>query len=190
VPYNGSGVTPAWLRKRVDKPRIGVSWSVSNDGMRGSDRHPVLDIVEAIAELDVEVVLTVSSADRAAMDSLPPDVRVFEGLPLQMVVPTCAVAVNHGGAGTILTAATSGVPQVMLPQQQTSIFNADRVVSVGAGLSFQADAADPATIADAVATMLSDDAYTKAAQAVRDENAAQRPAGDIVRYIEERVAVS
>jgi UDP:flavonoid glycosyltransferase YjiC (YdhE family) len=190
VPYNGSGVTPAWLRTPARRPRVGVSWSVSNDGMRGSERHPVLDIVAAIAELDVEVVLTVNATDRAAMDELGPDVRVVEALPLQMVAPTCAVAVNHGGAGTILTAATCGVPQVMLPQQQTSIFNADRVVAAGAGLSFQADAAEPATIAGAVAALLTDDSYAKAAQAIREENAAQRPAGDIVRYIEERVTVS
>jgi UDP:flavonoid glycosyltransferase YjiC (YdhE family) len=185
VPYNGSGVTPDWLRRPAGSPRICVSWGVTNVGMQGMGKHPVLAIAEALASFDVDVVITVNSSDRANIGELPSGVRVVEPLPLQIVLPSCAVAVNHGGAGTIMTAASFGVPQVLLPQEQSDIFNSGRIAAVGAGVSLQVHETDAEGIATAVTSMLSDDTWSKAAQALREENAAQLSAAEVVRKIQE-----
>jgi len=188
VPYNGTGATPDWLRRAPERPRVCLSWGITHVGMSGMGEHPVRSIVDALRPHDVEIVITVRSADRAALGELPDSVRIAEELPLQIVLPTCSVALNHGGAGTILTAAAYGVPQVLLPQEQSDTFNSERVAATGAGVSFQAHEADAETCAAAVAAMLSDDTWSKAAQALRDENAAQPTAADVVGRIEESIS--
>jgi UDP:flavonoid glycosyltransferase YjiC (YdhE family) len=147
--------------------------------------HPVATLAAALAGLDVEVVVTVRAADRAELGPVPDGVRLVEELPLQLLFPTCAVAVNHGGAGTVLTAVYYGVPQVVVPRNQALVINAERIAASGAGASFPAHEIDPEAIVAAVASMLSDDTWRKAAQAVREENLAQPTPAEVRRTIEE-----
>jgi UDP:flavonoid glycosyltransferase YjiC (YdhE family) len=188
VPYNGPGVVPKWLRRPAEKPRVCVSWGVTDVGMHGMDKHPLSATIDALTTLDVEVVVTVKAADRAILGQPAAGVRVAEGLPLQTVVASCAVAVNHGGAGTLLTAAAYGVPQVLLPQEQSDIFNSERLAAVGAGMLLRADEVNPDAIAAAVGSALSEDSWQKAARALQEENDAQPTPAETVRTVDRLVA--
>ncbi|GHH78960.1 glycosyl transferase [Streptomyces sulfonofaciens] len=193
VPYNGSGVLPGWLTQPAGRPRVCVSWSTSQALVRTGGRHPVSAIAEALGALDVELVVAVTAADRDAVGALPAGTRVMTDLPLGAVLPTCAVSVNTGGAGSILTAAALGVPQVIAPQGPGHAFNAERIAAVGAGIGLGAHPSEitrPGPLAEltgSVAALLTEERWAEAAGDLRRENLAQPPLSDAVRRVEELV---
>ncbi|MFF4729950.1 nucleotide disphospho-sugar-binding domain-containing protein [Streptomyces mirabilis] len=132
--YNGSGQIPPWFPRPTGRPRICVSWMTTNTAAAGLEgQHPVATLVTALAALDAEVVAVVWPADRERIGPVPAGVRLVTDLPLHTVLATCDAAVNHGGAGTMLTAACHGVPQVIVPQEGGLVFNADCLAATGAG---------------------------------------------------------
>nr|AAZ77691.1 ChlC6 [Streptomyces antibioticus] len=188
VPYNGSTVVPDWLRTPPERPRVGVSWSVSNFAHLSGQKPPLAVVVEALEGLGADVVVTAAAQDRAALGPVPPGVRVEEGLPLNLVAATCSVAVNHAGAGTMLTVAAAGVPQVMLPQEPGQLRNAETVAAVGAGTLIRGPQTDPVRIRAAVQALLAERHWAEAARKLRDENAAQTTPAEAARVIAELVA--
>jgi UDP:flavonoid glycosyltransferase YjiC (YdhE family) len=177
VPYNGVGALPSWLLRPAARPRVCVSGSMSNTLLLGAGDSPLRGIVRALAALDVEVVLTVRESDRAALGELPDAVRVVAEVPLQLILPSCVAAVHHGGAGSMLTAAAYGVPQVIVPQAPDQVLNAQLLAGAGAGLTPDAD---PGAIAAAVAGILAEDRWAAGATRLADEIAAAPAPGEVV----------
>jgi UDP:flavonoid glycosyltransferase YjiC (YdhE family) len=181
--YNGSGVVPEPLRRPSPRPRVCVSWQTTTTVSRdGSADHPLKELITSLTRLAAEVVVALRKRDRDALGPVPPGVLVVEDLPLQVVLRDSAVAVNHGGAGTVLTAACHGVPQVITPFDPGQNFNGECLASTGAAMV--ADLTDAAAAAAAVESMLTDGTWTKAAQALRDENLAQPSAAALVEVLE------
>lgn len=180
VPYNGPGVVPDQLVGPSSRPRVGVSWSMSNTVAFGADGFQVPEIIAALRSLDVEIVVTVKKTDRAALGDLGDHVRVLAETPLHLILPTCAVAVHHAGAGTMLTAAACGVPQVMVTPVPDQSFNAEVLAASGAGIALKADVTAVADIASAVSLTLADDGWVAAAARLRDEIHAARSPADVV----------
>jgi UDP:flavonoid glycosyltransferase YjiC (YdhE family) len=187
VPYNGSGVLPNWLGSPTGRPRACVSWTTSRAVTSTSDEHPVAALAAALAGLDVEVVAAVTASDRAGLGPAPAGVRIIEDLPLQAVLPTCVASVNTGGAGSTLTAAVSGVPQVIVPQGPGHAFNAERIAAAGAGVLLGIHEVDLDDLVKNVSAILSDDRWRNAAQDLKNENLTQPPLSEAVRLIEELV---
>ncbi|HEX6524140.1 MAG TPA: nucleotide disphospho-sugar-binding domain-containing protein [Streptosporangiaceae bacterium] len=183
--YNGSGIVPGWLRQSAGRPRVCVSWLTTRTVAAGTGTdHPAHAIIAALTDLDVEVVATLRAPDREALlGHVPAGVRLEADLPLHLVLPSCEVAVNHGGGGTVLTVACLGVPQVMVPQEPGQIFNAECITAAGAGDWFRPGPGDAGRVAVAVSSMLSDDTRRKAAHALREENLAQPTSAEAVEAI-------
>ncbi|SCL59941.1 UDP:flavonoid glycosyltransferase YjiC, YdhE family [Micromonospora eburnea] len=187
VPYNGSGAMPGWLRRPATRPRVCVSWSMSNTASSGDRNYPAAVISAALRDRGMDVVVTVKESDRANLGRVPDGVRVASELPLQLVVPSCAAAVNHGGGGTSLTVVTHGVPQVMTPQDPAHVVHAERISAVGAGVAHRTRPIDVAAIADAVESMVSDDRWRTAARKVQEDNSSQPSPLEAVRELENLV---
>ncbi|GGW82191.1 glycosyl transferase [Streptomyces lucensis JCM 4490] len=188
VPYNGSAVIPDWLRTPPRRPRVGVSWSVSNFAHLAGQKAPLATVVEALDGLDADLVVTAAAQDRDHLGPVPAGVRVEEGLPLNLLAATCSAVVDHAGAGTMLTVAAAGVPQVMLPQEPGQLRNAETVAAVGAGILIRGPQTDPARIRTAVEDLLTEGHWTEAARKLRDENAAQATPAQAARVIADLVA--
>ena len=73
-----------------------------------------------------------------------------------------ALAVTHGGHGTVVKALAAGVPVVVLPHGRDQADNAVRVTSRGSGVKLKRTASVDA-IAAAVRRVLDDPAYAEAA---------------------------
>lgn len=188
VPYNGSALLPPWLGGVGDgRPRVCVSWTTSRAVNPADGGHPVAAVAGALAaELDVEVVAAVTADDRrAGLGPVPDGVRIAAELPLHSVLPTCAVSVNTGGAGSVLTAAVNGVPQVVTPLGPAHSFNGERVTAAGAGVCLAPGGTDLDGLTASVSAMLSDDRWRRAAEELRRENLAQPPLTEAVRLLEE-----
>lgn len=183
VPYNGSGVVPDWLQRSPSRPRVCVCWSLSGVALSGGDGI-LPKVINALATLDVDIVATVNAADEKSLQVIPPGVQLIQELPLQIVAPTCALVVSHGGTGTVLTVASYGIPQLIIPQEQSQHFNAERIAHVGAGMPLQAQQANTDGIARSVSRILSGDEWYAAARRLQEENAAQPGPAETMRAIE------
>ena len=189
VPYNGSGVEPSWLRESIGLPRVCVSWSLSQDGMVGSQGDYLPKLIAALEELNVEIIVTLRSVEDLDLKPASDRVRIAEAVPLQLLLPSCAVAVHHGGAGTMLTAAAYGIPQVIVPQGAGHVINANRVQATGIGISFSADNRDPSDVAAAVSSILpAQCSWRRAAAGMQEENEAQDRPDAVVRRLEQLVS--
>lgn len=171
VPYNGAAVVPDWVVERPSRPRVCVTWGTSNSALGGEQAYVLPRVVKALAPLDIEVVLAVSAADRANLGEIPENVRIAERLPLHLVMPTCDAIVNQAGASSLLTAASYGVPQVLVPQTADTPFTAANFSASGAAVVLDVTEADTDTdtIGSAVTTALTDEAIRTAALKIRDE---------------------
>ncbi|MEU7163293.1 nucleotide disphospho-sugar-binding domain-containing protein [Streptomyces morookaense] len=153
VPYNGPGRLPAWLLQRPRRPRVCVTWGMSSG--RFDPAQVVIDrVVRAVAALDVEVVAAVSPADRHLLDAMPPNVRVVENVPLHALLPTCDALVSQGGLGTVMTAVTTGTPQLLVPQTTDRLVNARQLTASGSALHLLPDDNTPARLQSLLTRLL------------------------------------
>jgi UDP:flavonoid glycosyltransferase YjiC (YdhE family) len=142
-------------------------------------------VIEAVRDLDAEVVLALGEADRSALGPLPANVRLSGWVPLSALVPTCRVVVHHGGAGTTMNALVAGVPQLVLPHGADQHVNAGAVQQRGVGLSHLPAEADPPTVGRSLQRLLGDPVFSQAADEVRREIADLPAPAEIVPRLEE-----
>ena len=169
VPYNGPGDAPLWLSRPPARRRVCVTWGTTTTQLGGEGTFLVPDILAALADLDVEVVLAIKGSDRALLGDIPANVRVVEELPLHLLLPSCDAVVHQGGTGTMLTAASYGVPQVLIAGMLDQVATATRLSAHGAGLSVDPEGFSGTALAEAVTRALEDPAVRGAARALRRE---------------------
>lgn len=188
VPYNGTGDAPDWLWSPPKRRRVCVSWGTATTMVAGKEGFLVPRILEALAEYDVEVVATVNAADHNALGQTSAQVRVAEQLPLHLLLPTCDAIFHQGGAGTMLTAAYFGLPQVIVAGVMDQTTNATKLASVRAGVAVNWADADLAELDGAAATVLSDPSVRRSARQLQEEILAQPAPAQIVGTLEKLVS--
>ncbi|MFJ5228106.1 nucleotide disphospho-sugar-binding domain-containing protein [Streptomyces sp. NPDC088400] len=149
------------------------------DGVRSIAR-----LIEHAAAVDAEFLLAIGDADLAPLGTLPPNVRPLPWVPLAQLLDGSDAIVHHGGAGTMMTAAAVGTPQLILPQGADHFDNAAAAEASGFALRATADAVD-SHLLDA---LLNDDGLRKAATAMRAEIAALPSPAALVPAFEDLAA--
>ncbi|WP_430790341.1 nucleotide disphospho-sugar-binding domain-containing protein [Actinoplanes sp. G11-F43] len=175
VPFNGPGECPAPLPP-ARRPRICVTWGTT-PGRLDPSLFLAGDAARALA--GYEVVLAAVPEQRHLAGPLPDHVTVVSG-PLHLILDGCDAVVAHGGAGSLLTAVTHGLPQVLVPRLPDHVRHAGRVHLAGAGIVVPAAEMTPRALADAVAAVLDQPGYRAAAHRLRDEAAAQPAPAELV----------
>jgi glycosyltransferase (activator-dependent family) len=164
VPYGGRAVVPDWLRVPAERRRVLLTLGVSFAKAFGGTYVPVDAALEALADLDVEVVATLSDAERDAAGTIPGNVRVVDFVPMNALMPTCAAAVHHGGFGTWTTAALHGVPQQVLPIRMSDMWiRGQRMEAFGSGLATHPSVATPEGLRANVTALLDEPEYARKA---------------------------
>ena len=97
--------------------------------------------VDALAGLEVRVIVTTGDGDPRSLEPQLPNVRVERWLPQEGILRSAAALVCHGGYGSTVGALAHGIPVVALPlfgaDQWT---NARRLDEVGAGIVLPGEA--------------------------------------------------
>ncbi|MEE2052823.1 activator-dependent family glycosyltransferase [Nocardiopsis tropica] len=185
VPYNGRAVVPRWLRTPPERPRVGLSLGTSASLRLGGYTVDVGTLLEGLADLDVEVVATLPAHEQAKLGAVPPNTRLVEYVPLHALAPTCAAMITHGGPGTVLTALTSGIPQLLAPHPR--MFDipvlSGLVRDRGAALLLPPDRVTPDAVADGVRTLLHDPSFTRAAHTLRHDITAMPTPADLAHTL-------
>ncbi|HET6210505.1 MAG TPA: nucleotide disphospho-sugar-binding domain-containing protein [Jatrophihabitans sp.] len=164
VPYNGPAVLPGWLRQPADRPRVCVTAGTMMAGAGLTDRLALPRIIQAVAALDVEVVVVLERSQQAGLGALPANVRLADApLALRLLLPSCAALVQQGGAGTTMTALACGVPQLVLPQVSDQHFNAERLALTGAGTTLVGEQVEAGRIGELVGELVAGECWRSAA---------------------------
>ena len=162
--------TSAWL----DRLPTGRRWVHVTEGTSAMGEPYLLRAaVEALAGLDVEVVMTTGRRGRQVeLGSLPANVHVTEFVRHDDLLPRCAAMVAGGGAGAVIAGLSAGVPMAIAPVKWDQPDNARRVAEAGAGLSLNASRITPARLRAAVRLLLDDPRYAAAARRLSRQLAA------------------
>jgi UDP:flavonoid glycosyltransferase YjiC (YdhE family) len=170
TPYNGPGsenaASPSVSGAR---PHVVVVWGNSLNGLIGPRSFLVPTILEALADLPVDVSLACAPEAAAGLRAVPDNVRVLGYYPLHLLLPGSAAVIHHGGAGCAMTAVSAGVPQLALPFTPEQTTHANRVAATGAGLVFDGPTTPAAGIRAAVVRLLDDSSFRARAAELREE---------------------
>jgi UDP:flavonoid glycosyltransferase YjiC (YdhE family) len=184
VPYNGVSVVPSWLREPPDRPRValtlGTSGITTTVRQRGTGMS-VRDLLDALADVNAEIVATVPDADLGAT---PANVRVAGFVPLHVLAPTCRAVIHHGGFGSYSTALLSGVPQLVLPNAFDLSLRAGYLARQGAGLTMDRAEVTPAAVRDRLVRLLAEPTFHDNARRLRAEACALPAPADLVPTLE------
>jgi len=122
------------------------------------------DVLDALGTTDVEAVATLGIVPESSLGPIPPNVRVEPYVPQAFLLERANVVLSHGGAGTVLGAATHGLPQLCIPLAADQWANADAVAASGVGITLELDQRDPPAIRRALRRLLDEPAFATTAQ--------------------------
>jgi MGT family glycosyltransferase len=123
-------------RTENGRPRVLVAFGTTCQHQEGVLRR----IAAALAELQVEAIVTVGPA--VELETIPsaPNVAVLKYVPHGALLPKCSLVVTHAGLGTVMASLAHGVPLLCMPMGREQHDNAARVASAGAGEVLSMDA--------------------------------------------------
>ncbi|MFE9281746.1 nucleotide disphospho-sugar-binding domain-containing protein [Nocardiopsis alba] len=145
VPYNGRAVVPDWLRERPEGRRLCLTLGTSATDRFGGYTLPLGEVLEALGQVDAEVVATVPLQARQDLGVVPSNVRLVDYVPLHALAATSTATINHSGFGSALTCLEQGLPQVLFTDRR--MFDtpelARRITGAGAAVLLESGAAGP-----------------------------------------------
>lgn len=119
VPYGGAEVFPRWLYEQPQRPRVALSLGESTRRFIPGDWDRAPRIIQAVADLDIDVVATLNALQLQDVPKIPANVRVIEWAPLTHLLPTCSAIIHHGGPGTFTAALALNVPQIVCDTEES-----------------------------------------------------------------------
>ncbi|MET8830752.1 nucleotide disphospho-sugar-binding domain-containing protein [Streptomyces sp. NPDC004610] len=171
VPYGEPGAVPSWSLRPGDVPRVLVTLGSVQPQIGGL---PALgQMLRAVAELPVELVVAVADHLLPQLGELPGNVVAAGWQSLTAVLPGCDLAVHHGGPGTMMACSVQGLPQVVVPGRGKPLTEIRRLTEHGGAIEVAPAALTPETLREACRTLLDDPERRARALAVRDDIAAQ-----------------
>src|SRR6266511_1134933 len=191
IPYTAQSVTPDWMYP-VRRPRVAVSLGMSvRKYVPYADWGFIGVLLEALADLDVEVVATLDETQLAKVAEIPDNVRAIEYVPLDQLMQTSSLLIHHGGIGTMATAGYVGVPQLIVGPGSTSStgyklwsVTGGYVTSFGAGEVMDFTERSAQILRDQIERVLKDPSFTAGAALLRRDLMAVPSPSDIVPTLE------
>ena len=186
VPYHGRTDHPTWLLQEPQRPRVLLT-AACQRATFGVPTASAEKLLEAMAQLDVEVIATLDAEQQSQLTHVPDNVKISDFVPLGAVLPTCSAIVSHLGTGTLASALIHGVPHVGVNdgfQAWGEPLIGQQLTERGVGLFIADDEPDPARVAQALREVLGDPSYRRNAAQVREEMLAMPTPLEIVPQLE------
>ncbi|MGW1056222.1 activator-dependent family glycosyltransferase [Streptomyces sp. NPDC002521] len=191
IPYNGRAVVWDWLREAPKRPRVCLSLGASNTEDYGGDYVSVQEILDALADEDVEVVAALLPAQREKLTAIPDNARAVDSVALTTLLPTCSAVIHHGGYGSFATAMAHGVPQLVLSTLVSDHELRGRALQhAGAGVYLHHRDATAEKVRDHIRQFTGQPEYADAARRLRTACEAMPSPKDVVASLERLAEVS
>jgi glycosyltransferase (activator-dependent family) len=188
VPYGGPIDVPKWLQEPPKRPRVALTLGVSATEYYAGYSVSVAEILDALSDLDIEVIATVTGSERDRLGPVPDNVRIVSYVPLHALAPTCAAVINHAGPGTFLTIARYGVPQLTIPWDFDEPELARRSAVHGGSITLPVEQANGAAVRANLLRLLNEPSFATQAARLREDMFALPSPNDVVPRLEELTA--
>ncbi|KPC71368.1 hypothetical protein ADL35_35810 [Streptomyces sp. NRRL WC-3753] len=190
VPYNGPAVVPGWLTGPPRAPRVLMTFgdSVDDGPLRLLPVARVREILDAVADLEMELVLALPPQARRELREVPAHTRVVESVPLSEVLPTCSAVVHHGGTWSFGCALRHGVPQLLVGRAFDAPLKFGCLERAGAGTAMTPDQADGPAVRSALLRLLTDRDLRANARRLGEETRAMPSPNDLAHTLQDVVA--
>src|SRR3954447_2473547 len=134
---SASAAPPAWVDALgVDRPVVYVTSGTELAAVT----FPWRELFTVVSGLDLDAVATIGPhVDPVALGAVPANVRVERFVPQADLLRRASVVISHGGAGTVLGAASHGRPQLVLPLFADQWENGVAVEGAGCGIVLEPD---------------------------------------------------
>ncbi|MDK9495419.1 activator-dependent family glycosyltransferase [Streptomyces katrae] len=185
IPYGGPATVPSWLWKQPEKPRVALTMGLSATEVYDGYTIDTRDVLDSLADLDIELVATIADSEKAALGPVPGNVRLVPYAPIHHLAPTCSAFIHHGGAATLATVARHAVPHLSLTYHWDQPMLGRLITGQGAGLDMHTSEATGENVRAAVRRLLDEPRFTERAAALRDETLALPTPNQLVARIEE-----
>jgi MGT family glycosyltransferase len=177
-----SEAAPRWL-ETLQKPTVHVT-----EGTMHTQKPVLLEAaVRGLGGLPMSVVMTTGGHRRAEdlhLGPLAQNVRVEPWVAHTDLMPRTDVLVTTGGAGTVMTALSAGVPMVIVPTEWDKPENAQRVVEAGAGVRLSPRRLSPERLRRAVQTVLEEPQFRESARRMSKNFASRDGLTEAARLLE------
>ena len=141
------------------------------------------NVIDAISSLPMKAVVTTGGGIRPDEVRAAENVAVMESAPHNAILREAALAVTHGGHGTLMKILASGAPSLILPHGRDQEDNATRVAERGAGIKLPRTAS-VTEIRAALTRLLTEDTFTVCARALGAHVAADAANSPLVATLE------
>ncbi|WFE36476.1 activator-dependent family glycosyltransferase [Micromonospora sp. WMMD975] len=183
VPYGGPAVVPQWLRAAPRRPRVAITMGLVATERFDGYAVNLQDILDSLADLEIEVVATVAEAEQRRLARIPDNARLVPFVPLHALVPTCAAVIHHGGFGTLSTTALHAVPQLVLPLHFDEPALAEGLARQGCAIHLPAERATGPAVREALLRLLGEPAFADGAHRMREQMRALPTPNEMARRL-------
>lgn len=180
-PGNTQRRVEPWMLTRGSRPRVVVT-----AGSRATPEQHVdylRPLIEAVHGLGAEVLVAVPKALAEAVAPIAGRSRVG-WIPLDVVAPTCDLFVHHAGGTTSFAAMDSGVPQLVVPEEDATFDLGRRMDAAGVAIALHPDDLTAQSAGDACRRLLQEPSYRIRAAEVAAEIRSMTPPSETVRRLE------
>ncbi|MCO5967863.1 glycosyltransferase [Actinoallomurus soli] len=173
-----------WVYTRPDgRPRVLITAGTRNLVL-DTLGTPLRRLVDELTGAGAEVLVAALPEAAERLGAELGDVRVG-WIPLDVVAPTCDLAVHHGGATTVATMMNAGVPQMIIPDKRMSANVAESLCGFGSALMVDGQRPDPGELIGAACReILSDPRYAERARLLAEESASLPTPAEVLRELE------
>jgi UDP:flavonoid glycosyltransferase YjiC (YdhE family) len=127
-------------------------------------------LLRAVEHFPVHVVVTLGYSISPDQFQVSSNTKLVPFVPHQQILPYTALAITHGGHGTVLGALSYGVPLICIPMGRDQGDVAARVVWLGAGIRISHKATSR-TFRLAITRVLNDSSYRDKAKTIASDMA-------------------
>ncbi|WNV85349.1 nucleotide disphospho-sugar-binding domain-containing protein [Umezawaea sp. Da 62-37] len=185
VPQNKPMAIPRWVLEQPSRPRVMLTLGISNRQTLGVEETSVADLLDGLADLDVEVVATLDATQLASVPKVPDNLRAVDFVPMNELLAGCSAIVHQGGGATIGNAVVNAVPQLVIPGTTWSErISAVAQVERGNGLLIDLDDMTPMSVRSGLEQLLTEPSFRTCALEARDEMLARPTLDDLVPELE------
>lgn len=188
APWHAAGrdrdVPFPWEKLDDTRPMVYASLGTLQNKLK----HVYAAIAESARGLDMQMVLSLGSADAKLDVALPENVIVVPFAPQLQLLDCASAVVTHAGLNTTLESLSRGLPMLCLPITNDQPGVASRVQYLGAGQMLPIAKANAARVRTALEQLLADDRYRQAAERLQSQFVGENGPAMAVDIIEREVA--
>ncbi|KAH8588923.1 hypothetical protein B0O99DRAFT_692953 [Bisporella sp. PMI_857] len=180
---------PSWWNEVIHSPedqnqRKRPIVVVSQGSLAKDPSELIFPTLDGLRDLDVTVIATLMTTPSPGLD-LPPNARVAEFIPFNILFEHTAVLVSNAGFGAVQQALSHGVPMVLAGQVRDFAETSARAAWAGAAINLRCNRPEPHQVREAVVQILESPAIYERCRYLREQYARYDAIGLVAAAVDE-----